>query len=262
MQSSISNLPSAIIDLLQELLAGVRGVLGPRLVGMYLEGSLANGGFDAASDIDFIAATLEEVTGEQFAALQAMHDRLARLDNPWAIQLEGSYISLAALRRYDPAHATHPNIERGEGERLKIVHHDYSGVVHRSILWEQGITLAGPPPRTLVDPVTPDDLRLAVRETLPVWGGRLVAGPSLLHYHGYRCYAVLTICRMLYTLQHGQIVPKAVAARWAQQALGPRWAGLIERAWAGRIGLQGQTTDEDGRGALEFLQYALDGGKE
>jgi predicted nucleotidyltransferase len=262
---AIQNTPTPypeINDLLQELLAGVRAVLGGHFAGMYLEGSLASGDFDAASDIDFIVATDEEVSGEQFASLQVMHDRLATRDTVWAIQLEGSYISLPALRRYDPANATHPNIERGEGERLKVVHHDYAGVIHRSILREHGITLAGPAPQTLVDPVSPDDLREAVREIIPVWGGRLLADPTVVQQQcGYQSYIVLSLCRMFYTLQHGEVASKATAARWGRQALPSRWTPLIDRAWVTRNNSQGQPPEEDVRGTLEFLKYALEEGK-
>jgi len=247
-----------INDLLQELLAGVQGVLGSHFASMYLEGSLASGDFDAASDIDFIVATDEEVSGELFAALQAMHDCIAKRNTIWAIQLEGSYISLPALRRYDPANATHPNIERGEDERLKMVHHDHAGVIHRSILREHGITLAGPAPQTLVDPVSPDDLRIAVQAIIPQWGARLLADPTVIQQQcGYQSYIVLSLCRMLYTLQHGTVVSKATAARWARQALEPRWTPLIDRAWIVRSNGQGQASEEDVNGTLDFLRFTL-----
>jgi len=46
----------------------------------------------------------------------------------------------------------------------------------------------------------------------------------------YRCYAVLTMSRMLYTIRHGAIVTKSFAARWAQEALDRRWTPLIQDA--------------------------------
>ena len=98
------------------LLSGVQAVLGPRLLGLYLDGSLALGDFDADSDIDFIAVLEGDVTVDEFAALQAMHHRLAALDSPWATELEGSYLSSAALRRHDPASPAFPNLERGRTE--------------------------------------------------------------------------------------------------------------------------------------------------
>src|SRR5438132_8364932 len=110
--------------LLQALMDGVQTVLGNHFVGMYLDGSLASGDFDQESDIDFVVVTDIEITGDLFSALKAMHESIAAIDSPWAIQLEGSYLSQQALRRYDPANALHPNIERGRGERLKMIHHD------------------------------------------------------------------------------------------------------------------------------------------
>src|SRR5947207_15184204 len=88
----------------------VRRVLGSQYVGLYLHGSLAGGGFDASSDIDFLVVTEEEVSAELFADLEQMHARMAASGLPWCDNLEGAYISRAAVRRYDPANARHPTI--------------------------------------------------------------------------------------------------------------------------------------------------------
>jgi hypothetical protein len=192
--------------LLQTLLERVQAILGDHFIGMYLDGSLTNDAFDEASDIDFIVVTDEEVTDEHFLALQAMHEQLATSDARWGIQLEGSYISQRALRRYDPTQATHPNIERGTGERLKIVHHDAAWIIHRAIVRERGITLAGPDPHTLIDPVAPADVQQAMRSMLPGWAARLLENPTDLEFRGYQTYVVLTLCRVRYTLHTGTVV--------------------------------------------------------
>src|SRR5438477_9603946 len=98
---------NAILALLHD---EVRGVLGPRFVGLYLHGSLASGGFDASSDIDFLVVTEEEVSADLFLELEQMHERVAASGLPWCDNLEGAYISRAAVRRYDPANARHPTI--------------------------------------------------------------------------------------------------------------------------------------------------------
>jgi predicted nucleotidyltransferase len=220
--------------LLDTLLARVRAMLGEQFIAMFLDGSLAYGDFDDASDIDFIVTTDAEVSGPMFERLRTMHDEIAALPTPWAIQLEGSYISREALRRYDPTHSTHPNIERGRGERLKMARHDASWLVHRAIAYKCGIPLAGPPPRELIDPVAPDELRAAMRTMLPGWKEWLLDHPQRLVPRGYQSYVVLSMCRVLYTLQHGQIASKPAAARWAQETLGLQWAPLIDRALEGR----------------------------
>ena len=170
---------------------------------MYLDGSLASGGFDPDSDIDFIVVTDVDISGELFYSLQAMHDRIALDDSIWAIQLEGSYISMPAIRRYDPAHALHPNIERGQGERLKMAEHDQTWDVHRYVLRKQGITLAGPAPHTFIDPVSPAQLKQAMRINLSGWAARFLAEPAQMQFRGYQSFIVLSLCRILYTLQNG-----------------------------------------------------------
>lgn len=244
--------------LLMALLHEVRSILGEHLVGMYVEGSLAAGDFDRDSDVDFVVVTDQEVTGDLFVALRAMHERIAEGESPWAIQLEGSYISLPALRRHGSVPLTHPNIERGRGERLKMARHDQDWIIHRHILRERGIVLAGPPPDTLVDAISPDDLRRAARAVLQDWWALMLDDPAPLQRRGYASYAVLSLCRILYTLERGTVASKREAARWAQAALAPRWRRLIDRAWEWRSAPDADTPPEDVRETQAFIRYALD----
>jgi hypothetical protein len=144
------------------------------------------------------------------------------------VELEGSYISRSALRRYDPARAVHPHIERG-GE-LVVEQHASDGVILRYVVREHGLIVSGPLPVTLIDPVSPAELRAALVTLLNEWWAPMVDDPHRLRHRGYQAYAVLTMCRVLHTLATGELVPKPVAACWAQAQYGDRWAALIERA--------------------------------
>jgi hypothetical protein len=248
--------------ILQELLKSIQDRLGERLIGMYLEGSLANGDFDQDSDIDFVAVTDVEITGNLFSVLQEIHDRIAAGDSPWAVELEGSYLSKQALRRYDPANARHPNIERGSGERLKMVDHDEGWNVHRHILRERGITIIGPDPKTLVDPVRPEELKQAMSPALNGWAAHFLNHPEEIRHRGYQSYVVLTLCRILYTLQSGEVASKLKSANWAKESTGQNWAALIEHAWEGRHHSQMQADGEHIRQTLEFIKYALERGQQ
>lgn len=247
-----------INTILHELLANVQAILGYHFVGMYLDGSLTSDAFDAASDIDFIVVSDVEINDAVFKALQLMHERMAAMNSPWAIQLEGAYISQHALRRYDPAAAFHPAIERGQGERLKLVNHNASWVVHRAILRERGITLAGPPPHTLIDPISPDDLRRAMLSMLPVWTAPLLENSALLQARGEQSYIVLSLCRVLYTMRYGRVVSKPVAAQWAQATFGEVWKPLIERALTGRRHPDGEASSDDVQRTLAFIHTTLE----
>jgi len=256
--------PTAYPDvnaLLHILVANVQTILGKHLVGVYLDGSLTGDAFDQDSDIDFVVVSDQDVSADQFAALQAMHDRIATLDTPWAIQLEGSYIGQRTLRRYDPAHALHPNIERGAGERLKMAQHDAAWIIHCYIVRERGITLLGPPPQTLIDPVSPADLRRAMLSVLSGWATHILDTPAQLKMRGYQSYVVLSLCRILYTLQHGAVVSKPSAAGWLRQSTS-RWAPLIERAWQGRHNPDLPASAEDVDATLAMIRYALEQGRQ
>ena len=244
--------------ILREVLVKAQDVLGDQFTGMYLDGSLTSGDFDEASDIDFVVVTEDEIPNETFLALQAMHDRLAQTNSIWAIQLEGSYISRRALRRADPAFSMYPNIERGRGERLKLAYHGDVWDIHRSVLRERGITLAGPDPLTLIDPVSPAKLRQAMRSILDGWGVKIIGDPSLIQSRGYQSYVALTMCRILYTLENGAVVSKRSAARWAQEKLDEKWGPLIERAWANRHGPDSQATPEDVNATVELVRFTVD----
>ena len=243
-------------ELLRRLLGGARGVLGRGFVGAYLFGSLACGGFDEASDVDVLVVTEEEVSAEDFGALREMHERLAAYDSPWATQLEVSYIPRRALRRHDPNDSTHPHLDRGAGERLRLARHDSDWVVQRSTLRERGVTLEGPEPRALIDPVTPEDLRRAMLDLL-WWPKEMLGQPARLSPRGYQSYMVLTMCRVLYTLESGRVASKLEAARWAAEELGGRWAPLIERALEGRRTPDERAADEDVAATLDLIRETL-----
>jgi len=104
---------------LNSLLPDVQTILGNQFTGLYLYGSLAFGGFDQDSDVDFVVVTRDELPEASFYALQVMHDRIATMDSWCATQLEGSYIPQQALQTYDPVRVLHLHIDRGPGERLQ-----------------------------------------------------------------------------------------------------------------------------------------------
>jgi len=131
-------------------------------------------------------------------------------------------------------------------------------VMLRYVLRERGVTLAGPAPRTLIDPVSPDELRQAALAELTNWEAPLLDNPAQMENRGYQSYFVLTLCRILYTLQFGDIISKQVAARWAQETLDRRWSPLIDRAWVGRQNPDLKAESEDLDGTLEFIRYALE----
>jgi predicted nucleotidyltransferase len=244
-------------EILNFLFSSIREILAGQFVGMYLFGSLANGGFDEYSDIDVLIVTDGEISASTFSALKELHKQINELDSPRANQIEASYIPQEALRRFDPGNKLHPHMDRGDGEALHMMSHESDWIIQRHTLRERGIVITGPSLRDLIDPVSLSELRQAVADVLPLWVDPILKEPSLINQRGYQSYCVLTLCRMLYTLEHGQILSKSAAVKWAMENLHSKWKPLIEQALIGRQNSNLDADPADRKGTLDMMRYTL-----
>ena len=239
--------------LLEGLHAQVRHLLSEQFVGLYLYGSLAMGDFDPQkSDIDFVVVTAGALSTDLVSTLKALHETLAMEYSRWGAQLEGSYIPRQSLRRYDPEDIWHPHIDRGD-KGLVTERHDTDWIVQRFVLREHGRVIAGPDPKTLIDPISATDLRRAILGFMWWWREQL-ENTRRVARSGYQAYAVLTMCRILYTLENGDVRSKPAAAHWAKTTLRARWSPLIQRALDWQPGIEMDRLDE----TLEFIRFTLD----
>ena len=149
-----------INEILDLLLTSVKKILQDQFVGMYLYGSLSSGDFHPeASDIDFLVATVEMLSEKTIAELEAMHQRIWVTGLKWADKLEGSYIPRKNLRSYEKSDNAYPTVNE---HKFYVAQHGSDWIIQRHIIREQGVVLAGPDSKTLIDPVGPGDIRRAV----------------------------------------------------------------------------------------------------
>jgi len=241
-----------IDETLAELLSGSRSLLADNFFGMYLFGSLAIGDFDQeTSDIDFVVVTKAEVRAEVRAGLGTLNERLQSTGSSWAAKLEGSFLPLHVFENFNPACTAHPTI--GMGGKYGLDHKGIEHAIQRFMLRQDGITLAGPEPRTFMGPVGAEELKQETRALLGGWWAAQLKEPVRMRRRGYQAYTVLTMCRMLYTLEHGGVISKPAAARWARERLGEPWLGPIDRAldWRDGDGV------DDFEPARELIRYTL-----
>jgi hypothetical protein len=252
---------------LDVLVPEVQSILGEQFVGMYLYGSLAYGGFDVDSDVDYVVVTKDDLTDALFSALQEMHARTAKIDSWCATQLEGSYVPQHALRIFDPVRVLFNHIDRGPNEQLhrmeikdeKTSRAWWGGwVILRRVLLESGIALAGPAPAALMDPVPDEELRQANLADLHGWFEAMLEDSAQLESFGYQPYAVLTICRILHTHERGAIVSKQDAAKWAQEKLEEPWKSLIDRSWYARHHPEIKASPDEIKRTQDFIRFALE----
>src|SRR5581483_8200205 len=211
----------ALVDNAQDVLEG-------SFVGAYLQGSFAVGDFDLHSDVDFIIVVTEELSRNQVDSLQSIHNRIFALESPWAQHLEGSYFPKALLR--DPAEGGKKLWYLDHGARSLIRSAHCNTLIVRWVVREKGVTLAGPQPNTLVEPVSTEMLRMEMLGVIKGWGQEIIAAPQPYNNRFYQTYIVLSYCRMLHDLSEGRPGSKLAGAEWAKVNLEPVWSGLIDRA--------------------------------
>jgi hypothetical protein len=242
--------------LLEEFTAALGETLDDDLVGLYLQGSFALGDGDAYSDVDWIAVTRDELTDAQVAALQELHARFYARDTEWARHLEGSYFPEERFRRVEPSPAELWFLDNGSSH-LALDTHCNTRVV-RWIVREHGIALAGPDPKELIDPVSPDALRDEMPEAMQAWADW---GHSIPMSRRAVTLLVVSFCRMLQTLETGTVTSKTEAGEWGMRTLGPEWADLIKAAMDDRPDpwrkVHEPASPEMAQRTMAFIDYAL-----
>jgi hypothetical protein len=244
---------------LRELVAGIQAILGDTFLAACLQGSFAIGDFDRHSDVDFIIAAEHNLSDNQVQALQAMHERIYRLDCEWAQHLEGSYFPKEVLRHYDQSGKPLWYLDHGSQSLVRSDH--CNTVVVRWTVREHGIALAGPSPATLVDPIPVEVLRQDILATIRDWGQEILAEPERFNNRFYQTFIVLSYCRMLHDLHTGSTGSKRAGAEWAKATLDVFWARLIDRAWDGRpnpaVSVRQPADHADFTSTLEFVKYIM-----
>jgi predicted nucleotidyltransferase len=246
-------------QVLAELVSWIRQILGDEFLGAYLQGSFAVGDFDQHSDVDFIAATQDDLTTDQVAALQVMHDQVYQLDSEWAKHLEGSYFPREVLKQSEKRGLELWYLDHGARSMIRSSH--CNTLLVRWIVREKGVALAGPSPKSLVDPVSGEALRQEIFDTMTDWGREILAGPDRYNNRFYQTFIVLSYCRMLHDLIRGYPGSKREGAEWAKSALDPKWKDLIDRTWEGRPDPARSSREPadpaDFERTLEFVEYVI-----
>ena len=241
-------------DLLAELTDRAVTILGDNLVGVYLQGSFAVGDADLASDCDFLVPVHRQITGDQERALRELHDELPTRDGFWCRHLEGSYPVAEELRTLAGLRCPWLYVDHGWREMQWATH--CNNVVARWSLRERGVTLTGPEPSSIVDPVPPEEMRAYARASSSTFWTDFHTWMTLDIGWGQR-YAVTTYCRFLATLATAEVLSKKAALLWGQEHLDERWRGLLQQVSSDRAAYDADEPSRPGSAeqTREFARY-------
>lgn len=218
--------------ILEELVSGMQMVLKDNFLGAYLGGSFAHGGWDAWSDVDFDAVIARDLTPTEREELKVVHARVFTRDCYYARHLEGAYFPKDILGDLTRVDEPLWYLDNGSLDFERSTHDNT--LVVRWVLRECGVTLAGPVPAMWIPPVPVEMLKAEVWEALRVWGGEVLRDEYRIDNRWAQAFVVLSLCRMLHTLDIGEVRSKPEGAAWAKVALDPAWVDLIDDALGAR----------------------------
>ena len=221
---------SDVNDVLDILLTRITSILGDKLVGLYLEGSLVLGDFEPSiSDIDLLAALSSNVDDTEFEALKEMHDALVTEYKEWYDRIEVCYITIDALKTVKSQTSTIVNIS--PGEPIHRTESSKEWIMNWYLTRERSIPLFGPSPKDIIEPISKEEFIQSVKDHAKAWGEwvKNMRNPYA------QSYAILSISRAFYACRNGDQVSKKQAALWAKKQL-PEWSDVIHNALIWRQG--------------------------
>ena len=232
--------------------------------GIYIYGSIALSGFDELeSDIDILALTHSDLAISELAQLKAIHLHLLRA-HKLGKRLEVLYIPFYNLGKSDREIVAYPTFQFGKFSPARYA--QLSSVTWWTVK-TKGIRLLGPERSSLPFEVTWQDVLETMRDNLNdgFWATP-TERPYLFLLDGWIVLTVATLCRMLTTIEEGEIVTSLVALKRWRDRLPTRWRPLIDEAWRIRSHLRipslYYSRVKRMREVLAFIEYVRErGGK-
>jgi len=201
---------------------------GDELLGLYLFGSLAAGGFiPGRSDLDLFAVLAEDI--QKIDRLGSLHAGFVSANPEWTERVEVGYVPHSVLKTFG-GRPTGSIAVISPGEPLNLKQAGYDWALNWHSVTTTGETIVGPPPLEIGPAITPDAYRRGIEAQLEAWA-RDARAPHVAYVPAHHGYIVVTLCRALYGLETGEQTTKENAVAWAAERF-PEHAEFVRNALA------------------------------
>ncbi|KFN02005.1 DUF4111 domain-containing protein [Bacillus clarus] len=217
-------LPEEVKQLMEQYIVEFKKFFSDeKLVGVYVYGSIALGAFHIeTSDIDFVAVINDYVNEAEKQQLVELHKKLS--DSTLGKRMDGMYIPLADLGKYNDEINEYVYCAEGKAD---IGHWDINGVTWWT-LKNQGITVTGKEAEDLPFQIKWDDVVNTMKYNVEHYWSEKAKRPYLFFIEEWVESAVVTMGRILYTLDHKTIVSKDRGLQYMLELYPQKWEPLLK----------------------------------
>lgn len=217
-------LPAEVKQLMEQYIVGLKEIfLDGKIVGVYVYGSIALGAFHIeTSDVDFVAVLNDSVSEAEKQQIVELHKKMS--ESTLGKRMDGMYIPLADLGKYN--HEINEYVYCADG-KANIGHWDINAVTWWT-LKNQGITVIGKEVEDLPLQIKWDDVVNTMQYNVEQYWSEKAKQPYLFFIEEWVESAVVTMGRILYTLDHKTIVSKDSGLQYLLERSAKEWELLLK----------------------------------
>ncbi len=217
-------LPAEVKQLMGQYIAELKEIfLDEKIVGVYVYGSIALGAFHIeTSDVDFVTVISDSVNEAEKQQLVELHKKLS--SSTLGKRMDGMYIPLADLGKYNDEMNEYVYCAEGKAD---IGYWDINAVTWWT-LKNQGITVIGKEAEDLPFQIKWDDVVNTMKYNVEHYWSEKVNRPYLFFIEEWVESAVVTMGRILYTLDYKTIVSKDRGFQYLLERSVKEWEPLLK----------------------------------
>jgi predicted nucleotidyltransferase len=233
--------------------SGIQNIIGKKLIGLYLFGSLTYGDFNPeSSDIDLLTVINKPLNHYELDQIKQLHNRIEEKCQKWSHRLECSYTPIDLFKNTLPPKELRPYY--GGGIFYDEAPYGNEWIINNYLLYNYGVSLIGSDFKKLIKPIDIIEVQKdCIRDLFQEWEPKITDFEWLDNSH-YQSYLILNLCRILYTVCYGAAGTKKVSAEWVKNQYGMPWINLIETAGNWKYGKVMSMRNE----SINFIKFVID----
>jgi len=240
-----------LIDTLEHLAYALDRELGNNLISIIICGSLCAGDFDSqTSDVDILVITKKALSDNDYFLISHMHNGLKMRHAKWGSRLELSYITQVELYTLTPPE--NPRIYLNGG-MTKQEPYGAEWYFEKHSLKNHGIVMYGTDFDQDRLEVSSTKLRVAAFQIIMEWWKPIIDSGLHKLSDEYLIYGVLSMCRMIMTIESGEVGSKKEAAGYVLENDPSKYDNLILN-----LVLSRNRDDFDRSTASEFIKVTVE----